>query len=332
MDNNAIPGSNNNGAFRGRNPDAVEKHSVWLHAEKRGNLSPHRPNENVFIKTHLLLFFIFPRRAPWFPQLVLFFRFCRREPFTGLPGRIYGLFLENISGNLRPSFLLGAGFFPGLLRTGNSIARKGIFFIGGNFYLRCFSSGDDFYFVDNRLRVRNKYHTVLLEPGGVHYIVDLGKALKICMVGFGNGRECLAAFYTVINPARPGFPEGQARTGNDHERKQIKGDGSPSSRMENRVITIFYQFFHPCSPIRSTKRHPQSSSCLRSSGSSDSLVNLSRICELWVPTGITRRPPMASCSIKSLGTFGAPAIAMIAAKGDSSRHPKVPSPTRMATL
>ena len=51
-----------------------------------------------------------------------------------------------------------------------------------------------------------------------------------------------------------------------------------------------------------------------------------------VPTGITSRPPIASCSSSARGTSGPPAAATIAPYGACSGQPSVPSPHLTSTL
>ncbi len=44
------------------------------------------------------------------------------------------------------------------------------------------------------------------------------------------------------------------------------------------------------------------------------------------PTGMTSRPPSASCSSSASGTAGPPAVTTMASKGAASGYPSVPSP------
>ena len=82
----------------------------------------------------------------------------------------------------------------------------------------------------------------------------------------------------------------------------------------------------PWAPMSGTKRTSPSSSRAKSAiGSAGHPDELLRRCGPR-PTGMTRRPPAASCSSSASGTFGPPAATTIASYGACSGQPSVPSP------
>ncbi len=86
----------------------------------------------------------------------------------------------------------------------------------------------------------------------------------------------------------------------------------------------------PCAPISGTNR--TGSSIFTSKSSSPLRMMRTNCCSPPSPTGITNRPPIASCSRSGGGTPGPPAATNMASKGASSRHPTVPSPMLIDTL
>jgi hypothetical protein len=77
--------------------------------------------------------------------------------------------------------------------------------------------GGDHDVVQNLVRVGDEDHAIRLDPVRITDVVDFREFLKIDAIRTGNGGECLAALYTMINPAGPGVPEGQTRAGEDHQ-------------------------------------------------------------------------------------------------------------------